>query len=263
MSQLWAVVWGKSEVDPSALAQAIERELQESPTLDFRTRLLIRDSTRALEKYWGSERLQDWLDQSPFGTKIAAIQKEDLGEPGFPMLSTNLMDRTEPEIVKQYLRELGSQLNQPVTLHVGGSIALILSGVLTRATADIDVVDEVPAVVREKRDLLEDLQRRYHLLLTHFQSHYLPSGWEDRLHFAGTFGSLQIYTVDIYDVFLGKLFSKRSKDLDDLRSIKPHIDQKRMASHLRSHAQAFFADAALRENANHNWYVVFGETLPE
>ena len=35
MSQLWDLVWGKPEVDPSALSQAIEQTLHEE-TPDFR-----------------------------------------------------------------------------------------------------------------------------------------------------------------------------------------------------------------------------------
>ncbi len=187
MSNLWELVWGKPEVDPGALSQAIEQELGAGAP-DFRTRLLIRDSTKALEHYWGPKRLKEWLGCSPVRAKIETIQHEDLGEPGFPLLKEQLMDRTEPETVKEFLRELGSRINESVTLNVGGAIALILTGYLSRATTDLDIVDEVPAAIRMHSVLLDELKKRYRLLLTQFQSHYLPSGWETRLKDLGSFG---------------------------------------------------------------------------
>ena len=261
MSELWELVWGKPEVDPLALSRGIERELA-GETPDFRTRLLIRDSTQALERFWGSKRLQEWLSHSPARIKIEAIQHEELGQPGFPLLEEHLVDATQSDTVKELLRELGSRLNESVTLEVGGSIALILTGYLSRATTDLDIVNEVPSAIRLQRDLLDELQKRYQLLLTHFQSHYLPSGWEDRLSCLGHFGSLTVYTVDVYDIFLGKLFSARAKDLDDLRAVKPRIDKVHLTKQLLSTTAAFCEEPALKGNAERNWYILFGEDLP-
>lgn len=261
MSQLWDLVWGKGEVDPAALAAAIENELDQAEP-DFRTRLLIRDSTQALENYWGSKRLKDWLKNSRFRAKIESIQEEDLGQPGFPLLKEQLVDSTKPETVKELLRELGKKLNKPATLKVGGSIALILSGYLYRSTSDIDIVDEIPEAIRTERESLEELQKRYGLMLTHFQSHYLPAGWEERLQSIGSFGSLNVFVIDVYDVFLGKLFSKRRRDLDDLRALKPKLDKARLETQLTTTAAALLRDSTLRKNAEHNWYVLFSEDLP-
>lgn len=172
------------------------------------------------------------------------------------------MERTDAEVAKEFLRELGVKTKQPVVLTIGGAIALILQGALERSTTDIDVVDEVPESIRNQRDLLDDLQRRYQLLLTHFQSHYLPSGWEQRVRNLGAFGSIQVSVVDVYDVFLGKLFSKRTKDLDDLRALKPQLELDRLVSQLRGSTAALLSDPELRQTAENNWYVVFGESLP-
>ena len=202
MSQLWELVWGKPEVDPGALSDAIEQELRkDNGNLDYRTRLLIRDSTQALEHYWGAKHLQEWLNKSPARAKIEAIRHEHFDKPGFPFLEKQLMDSTKPETVKEFLRDLGSRINKPVTLQVGGSIALILTGYLSRATTDIDVVNEVPVDIRDQHKLLAEIEKRYGLLLTHFQSHYLPSGWENRLHDLGSFGSIQVYALDVYEIF--------------------------------------------------------------
>jgi hypothetical protein len=261
MSELWELVWGKPEVDPAALSMAIEHELK-AEGLDFRTRLLIRDSTDALERYWGPQRLQEWLSRSPVRDKIEAIKHEDLGNPGFLFLKDQLMDKTEPEAVRQFLRELGTRIEESVTLEVGGSIALILTGYLSRATTDLDIVDEVPEAIRKHRVVLEQLQKRYSLMLTHFQSHYLPSGWKTRLHDLGSFGTLQVYTVDVYDVFLGKLFSNRAKDLDDLRAMTSRLDKDQLTKQLQATTAALMQDAGRKETAERNWYILFGERLP-
>lgn len=261
MSNLWTLVWGRPEVDPNLLARAIEDEAASS-NLDFRTRVLIRDGTRALGQYWGAKRLDEWLSQSPVRLRLEEITHEDLGETGFPFLKESLMERTDAEVAKEFLRELGVKTKQPVVLTIGGAIALILQGALERSTTDIDVVDEVPESIRNQRDLLDDLQRRYQLLLTHFQSHYLPSGWEQRVRNLGAFGSIQVSVVDVYDVFLGKLFSKRTKDLDDLRALKPQLELDRLVSQLRGSTAALLSDPELRQTAENNWYVVFGESLP-
>jgi hypothetical protein len=261
MADLWSLVWGKPQVDPTALAEAIEQELvRDRP--DVRTRILIRDSTHALEQYWGSRRWADWLARSPVRNRLEAIRGEDLGEPGFPLLKERLVARTEPETVSQFLRELGSQVPKPVRLRVGGAIALILSGFLARATGAIDVVDEVPAEIRAQRPLLDQLAQRYGLQLTHFQSHYLPSGWESRLHLFGSFGNLHVEVVDVYDIFLGKLFSRRAKDLDDLRALAPQLDRAILVWQLPHTTAGLLKDPSLRQAAERNWYILYGEALP-
>jgi hypothetical protein len=266
MSELWELVRGKPEVDPAALAQAIERELEHDGgenRPDFRTCLLIRDSTDALKEYWGTKRFKEWLRDSRIGAKVEAIRKHKLGEAGFPSLKDQLMDKTSPETVKRYFRDLGSSISEPVTLEIGGSIALILGGYLSRSTEDVDVVDEIPIALRRKRSVLADLQKSYQLLLTHFQSHYLPAGWRDRLQYVGDFGSLKIYSVDVYDVFLSKLFSSRRKDLDDMRIIEPKLDKQYLIKQLLSSTAKLMKEADLKENAEKNWYILFDEKLPQ
>ena len=261
LSNLWELVWGKPEVDPADLSLAIEQELKDS-TPDFRTRVLIRDSTQALEQYWGTQRLKQWMVKSPARAKIEAIRCEDLGKTGFPFLKEQLMDSTKSEAVKEFLRELGSRIKESTTLEIGGAIALILTGYLSRATADVDIVNEVPASIRQHNEILSELQKRYQLLLTHFQSHYLPSGFESRLHHLGKFGSIEVYAVDVYDIFLGKLFSTRVKDLDDLRVLKPQLEKDIITKQLLASATNLLNETSLKQTAQNNWYVLFGENLP-
>lgn len=258
---LWTLVQGRPEVDPDDLAAAIAAEAVK-PQPDFRTCLLIRDGLDALRGYWGSKRLDAWLEASPARESIEELLEDDLGRPGFPLLAERIMEKTTPDQIRQFLRELGTHIRSRTRLVLGGSSALILQGVLIRKTEDIDVVDEVPATIRSFPEVLKDLGKRYRLLLAHFQSHYLPSGWENRVHSLGDFGGIAIDVVDVYDICLGKLFSKRSKDLDDLRFVLPQLDKAIFIRRLQETTTSWRAEAALREQAATNWYILFGEALP-
>lgn len=258
---IWTLVWGNPEIDPQDLALAIQ-ETAKGQDLDFRTRLLIRDGVDALKSHWGKQRLDHWLTNTPARTKIEQIHSEDFQEVGFPSLSDRLMDKTDPETVKQYFRELSLHVHKPLRIDVGGSIALIVPEILVRSTEDIDIVDEVPADLRNQFQLLADLKKRYGLELGHVQSHYLPSGWSNRLHYHDKYGNLTIYFVDQYDVFLGKTTSIRTKDRDDLRRLAPKLDKVLLVQRLKDTMQSTFASEELRKRAEQNWFVIFGEPLP-
>src|SRR5258706_3110000 len=151
-SDLWSLVYGKAVIDPNRLLAALQEALR-SPSPDFRTRLLIRDCLRALERRWGIGRLQSAL--SPTARDAACrIAAEELGEPGFPSLEVRMADATDPRTILQFLREVGERVPVPARLDIGGSSALILRSLLSRATEDIDVVDEVPAAIRVEHDFL-------------------------------------------------------------------------------------------------------------
>jgi hypothetical protein len=259
---LWSLVLDRQQIDPQDLTAAIEDQIIRED-LDYRTRVLIRDSVKALRHYWGPERLAAWLKASPVGQRIESIcnQKWD-DDRGFPSLMRRVMDVTRPETIQQFLREIGQHVRRSLKLEIGGSGAMILLGHLAKKTDDIDVVDEVPAEIRSQYQLLDELAQRYGLEITHFQRHYLPMGWENRLHFAGTFGALSVYLVDVYDVFLSKLFSRRTKDRDDLRELAPQLDKEILVRKLKESTQSMLAAPDLRENAEKNWYVLYGEPLP-
>lgn len=256
---LWSLV-DQQYVAADDLAHAIEEQAL-SGDLDFRTRLLIRDGMTALQGFWGP-RWHAWYSTCPARERIESICREDLGRPGFPFLKKQLMEPTRPETVRQFFRDLGMRVHEPVRLNVGGSIALIMPGLLSRKTQDVDVVDEVPQAIRNQHQLLHDLQDRYRLELAHFQSHYLPMRWENHLHYFDEFGRIRVYLVDACDVFLGKLTSIREKDLDDLRVIAPQLNKETITERLKENMASALADAELRKRAQHNWYVLYGEALP-
>src|SRR6185312_1542792 len=177
MKDLWSLTFGQPWIDAEELSKALERQLAEEPQLDARTELLVRDSLNALSGFWGPQRIDSWLARSSQGPTLRYLQESVSGPAGFPTLGRRLMQMTSRKTVFEMLRELGSHLRRPERITIGGSIALILSGQLSRATEDVDVVDEVPAQIRSEHQLLDQLASRYGLRLTHFQSHYLPDGW--------------------------------------------------------------------------------------
>jgi hypothetical protein len=256
------MVLSGNAVDAEALASAIEAEVSRVNKPDFRTRLLIRDSIDALRGHWGSERLESWLRSSPTGATIRQMAMADLGPPGFSLLKRRVMETTKKQTVLEFLRELGASCAYPIRIEIGGAIALILGDMLSRRTEDIDIVDEVPAPIRAEHEFLENLATRYGLKLTHFQSHFLPDGWRQRLRGIGQFGELEVFTVDPIDIFVGKLFSARQKDRDDLRAMATKLDKGQIESRYLQSAKSFRADPKLAEYATNNWYILFGEPLP-
>jgi hypothetical protein len=256
---LWSLVRGSPTVDPDDLFHAIEVEACR-PSPDFRTRLLLRDSFLALQKRWGTDVAMSRLS-APAATALKSVLQENLGDSGFPTLESRIMQRTDPEAMLQFLRELGTYVARDTRIEIGGSGALILAGQLRRGTDDLDAVDEVPVALREDHDLLNSLAARYGLRLTHFQSHYLPAGWKQRLVSLGRFGKLEVFLVDVLDIFLGKLFSAREKDLDDLRQLAPALDRSTIDGRLRSTCASLLAESLLKANAERNWYIVFGDSL--
>jgi hypothetical protein len=259
---LWSLVWGRPEIDPNDLARAVQAQMAE-PDLDYRTRLLIRDSINALKGHWGPERTDHWLATLPTRERIEAICREEFDKVGFPSLREHLVERTSPETVQQLFRELGRRIRQPTRMAVGGSIALILPGYLPHATPAVDVVDEVPAELRSDPALLDEVRQRYGLQLAPFASRHLPAGWENRLHYYDNFGDLRVDLVDVYDIFCGKLFSKRTKDLDDLRLLAPQLDKDTLVRRLKDTTAALQKDPTLLPLAQQSWYIVFGESLPQ
>ena len=90
---LWRLVKGRPQVDPNDLAEAIRLQVGKEP-LDYRTRLLIRDSVEALRSYWGTGRVGAWLATCPEQERIETICREEFERPGFPSLKERLMEKT-------------------------------------------------------------------------------------------------------------------------------------------------------------------------
>lgn len=260
IDSLWSLALDRRHIDPDELARALAGQIKErSP--DYRTRELMRESADLLRKRWGGERYDAWVAEHDRDGALADLFQWQPVRAGFPFLEKQVEEPTRMATVEQFLRELSLSVAKETRLHIGGSIALIAAGALSRRTQDIDVVDELPAVIRAQHDLLDRLAERYQLRLTHFQSHYLPDGWESRLRPLGRFRAMEVSVVDPLDIAAGKLFSRREKDRDDLRVLLPKIDPAGFLSHVKANAGRMLAEEALRENARENWYVLTGEEL--
>src|SRR5437588_13004541 len=113
---LWSLVRGTPWIDPETLLTAIERESRQWPH-DFRTRGLLRDSAVALGKRWGSNKLAARLSDDA-RSLLERIAAENLGEPGFPTLEQRMVDATTPETIREFLREMGAAVHQPICLEI-------------------------------------------------------------------------------------------------------------------------------------------------
>jgi len=257
----WRLVWGQPYIDSSALAAAIESDLQRHPRPDYRTRLLLRDAAAAIRSFWGAAKFQSWLEKSPAREHLCAILNEHFPETGFPSIRRRLVDSIGENQVKQIFTLLGQNVHERVEVYIAGSVPTLIAGLTARPTEDIDIVDEVPAVIRKQRALLRKIENDYGLRLGHVQSHYLPSGWQKRRRFLGDFGGLRVYLVDAYDIFVSKLSSKQEKHQDDLRVLAPKLDKEKARRRLFDDGQAFLDDALQRPQIEANWQFIYQEPI--
>jgi hypothetical protein len=258
---LWELALHRQQIDPNELVAALESQAAQTQG-DYRTRVLIRDSLDALAHAWGTDRVLAWIAESPSLAPLKLVWDSKLGAPGFDSLRQRIMETTKPETIFQLFRELGQHVRRPTRIDVGGSASLILAGLLSRGTEDVDVVNEVPLEIRSQHDLVDALASRYRIRITHFQSHFLPMGWEQRVHSLGVFDQLSVFIVDPYDVFVGKLFSSREKDLDDLRELARHLEKERIEARVRESAGPLRSEKKWADAGARNWYIVYGEALP-
>ncbi len=258
----WQLIRSGGPIDAMQFLLSL-RETACSKELDTRSRLLIRDGLAALEQHWGSGVLNRRLQSVTFPHRSDTYSATDAQE-GFYTLGDRIVDATDPNSLLQMLRELGTRVTAPAKFVIGGSLALMIDALIIRHTDDVDLVDEIPATLRNEHELLAELCTRYGLKITHFQSHYLPAGWNQRVRSLGVFGRITVMRVDPIDVLVGKLFSRRAKDLDDNRQAWPLIDQSDYRQRLCAEAKRLSGEVSQIESARHNWYILTGESdLPK
>jgi hypothetical protein len=263
MSQEITPLWSlhrSQYVEASRFLAAMEDQIDRND-LDYRSRLLIRDGLNAVENQWGVPRLKAWLDQSRHKDRLQAIRQEEFERVGFPSFQKRVMDFTNTETIESVFRTIGVHVRKPIKLVIGGSVALMLPGLVSRHTEDIDVVDELPPELRNEHRFLDSLKERFGIVLAHFQSHYLPPHWENRTHWHGEYENLTVYLVDAIDVFVSKLFGARDKDQSDLQVLIGQLDRQAILERITNHCQPLLADAKLREQAIQNWYILTGDRV--
>lgn len=256
--RLWSLTRHNGGVRASDLLRALADPVLLSDS-NPRTPILVRDSIRTLELQWGESvfrtRLGHLCDPAP----VLDFARKAGDDYGFPSLERRTMDTTERDDILAVFREIGARLHQPVEIVVGGSTALILEALIIHQTEDINVVNEVPEVIRTDYALLNALGERFSLQLTHFQSHYLPDGWRGRTKSLGQFGQLSVRIVDALDVLVGKLFSRRNKDYVHVAEAWKQIDRDAFRDRLMTATASLRADEGSRSAGKHNWYVLTGE----
>lgn len=257
----WRLVWGQPYIDSGVLAAAIESDLQYHPQPDYRTRLLLRDAAEAIRSFWGAAKFRRWLAASPARERLHAILNEDFAEVGFPSIRRRLVDNIGEKQVKQIFSLLGQNVHERIEVYLAGSVPTLMEGFTARPTEGIDIVDEVPAVIRKQQALLRKIENDYGLRLGHVQSHYLPSGWLNRRRFLGDCGGLRVYLVDAYDIFVSKLSSNQEKHRDDLRVLAAKLDKKTARQRLFDDGSAFLDDPLQRPQIESNWQFIFQEPL--
>ncbi len=262
---LWNLL-ASPTVDPATLARAIEAVVVER-NLDWRTLQLVKEGWEALEVSIEKRLLNEYLFGHTALQMTAAIRSLTVdasnshGDVKFPSLKERLMPHLSPITVRQFLRELGSSIASPATITLGGAASLVVRGLLSRATEDLDIVDEVPVEIREERQVLQDLSARYGLRISHFQSHYLPRGWETRTIDFGTFGKIHVRLVDAMDIIGGKVFSARPKDLDDFRLLSLNLNKEELRQRVLQGSSDLIPSDQNRRQAIKNWYIVYGDDL--
>jgi len=65
------------------------------------------------------------------------------------------------------------------------------------------------------------------------------------------------------DVFVGKLFSTRTKDRDDFRALKPTLETQTIRNRLRESSASLGSEPRMLDAARENWFVLYGEPLPD
>lgn len=128
------------------------------------------------------------------------------------------------------LSALGRLAPGPVSLVLGGSAALILSNDLPRPTDDGDVVTSEPglgelqALIREIADS-EGLPAGWLNGSIQSYTYLLPADYTARLIAMPPFNRLQVRLLSRRDVILMKVYGMRPRDIDDLRAIRPTLDE--------------------------------------
>ena len=241
-------------IDRADLIEAVV-SASAQPDLDYGTLQLIHEAGIALGPV--SELDFVHVQLAPLKERLAF----DPSETKFPLLKERIVADLRKEQIEQFLRELGTGIDQPTSIIIGGSVALTLQGFPRKPTDDIDVVDEIPLAIRERHALTAELARSHGIRITAFQSHFLPDAWERRTHSLPAAGKLQIQLVDAYDVMASKVYSERSRDRQHLRQLAPSIEKAKLHLRLQMFTRSLWQDEKYRGNAIQNWYIVFGDDL--
>ena len=132
------------------------------------------------------------------------------------------MEKVTKEILEQFLQKLGEQIASHVTFYLIGGSALILLGA-SRETIDIDylVEDSDKNIQKVLKELSNELQLDLEYVpLDEFIP--LPAEAEQRHHFIGHYGKVDVYIFDPYSIALSKLDRGFESDIEDIVFLIKH-----------------------------------------
>lgn len=128
-----------------------------------------------------------------------------------------------PEPWRSFLRDLDDAAGGEVFLHcIGGFVVTMLYG-LQRPTADIDVLEAIPAAdCRRLFELAQEgslLHRKHRVYLDKVGIITPPDSYEERLTemFERQFAHIRLFALDPYDLALTKLERNIQRDRDDMK----------------------------------------------
>jgi hypothetical protein len=128
------------------------------------------------------------------------------------------------------LTRLGSTLREPASLTLGGSAALLLTGMLDRLTDDGDVVEssvDFGRLLDAVRAVEVAEQTPSGWLNTSIQAytHVLPDDFRTRLVRLPPLQRLDVSVLSRSDVILMKVYAHRPRDLQDLLAVTPSPEE--------------------------------------
>ena len=254
----WSLVASRAPIPEDALIPALRRTAVLEPDRCYRTRMMVHDALDAMAARLGEAEVRRRVGDDEAGRSLAADWADEYDKEGFWSIKFRIVEPVTPDLILTMLRELGNKLRRPASINVGGSCSLILAEVLSRPTNDVDVVNELPDVIRNDHELVNFIADKYNLRPTHFASHYLPDNWEFRTRSLGRLGRLDVKVVDPIDVIAGKFFSKRQKDGKDLLAVWPRVDHDVLRDRLEFNTADLRKEQRLLDAARHNWYIFTG-----
>lgn len=137
------------------------------------------------------------------------------------------MPRREPvtkERIERFLGELGRQYRSSGRLYLVGGTQMVHAG-FRQQTEDIDYMVQLEDEREDFITTVRSLIRSMNLSVEPVGPGDfipLPQGWEERSHFVGRYGRLDVFTFDPISTALSKIERGASRDVDDVLALLRH-----------------------------------------
>ncbi len=124
--------------------------------------------------------------------------------------------------IADFLQHLGQRFRKPGRVFLVGGTTLVFEGFRTQ-TLDVDLTFDVAEsdhgeFIRAVRALKDELAINVEEA-SPGDFIPLPEGYQNRAHYVGRFGNLDVYHFDVYSVALGKIERGRDADFADVLAL--------------------------------------------